>query len=529
MAPLRASGTNQRQYRQNSTPQFRPSAKMRTHSQSAVVPTNDYPLWPALVLGSVSVAIALALVEHSLLCAYVAATILVVGSALRYPIVLVIIFALMVPLIPKLPMVPIPGYFVPIRFEDFFLAFALAVILIRLIWARTTMPRHPLAMWMFIFFIVQGLSLAFAVAFHDTIPDVQAAILYWLRTLEYFSASLLCLFLVRSWRQFQAVLAAFAASVFLVGVYGALQELSLVPAFNTMHMSGQIVAIYYFTGFESDRLISTFGGAYDLAGFYVIAVPILMAWLLLSRSRLVRTILLAVIALSVFCLYLTFARAPLFGLAVALLITLWLLGRRQLAATLAFILPLSAFVVPGFRQRLDSLVDNPLGYNNLGGRLAEGWNSALLNFFRSPVFGTGPTSLWNGMGVDNLYLLLLGSFGVVGLVAFIFLARKTIRTELRAFEGSPNTMLKLLAVGLLGGTVGLLVTGITQDTFFSSKNAEPFWFLFGLLLAGMSLEAQPGCWPASARHQRDLQPNKPKLSRGVGGLNCAPDASPITP
>jgi len=460
---------------------------MSTVPQVVALRRNDESFWPALFLGAIGVGVALALVERPVLFVYVAAATVLLALAFRYPISLLIIFTLLVPLIPKLPLIPIGGYMVPIRTEDVFLAFALGVITLRSLWDHHFRLPNPLTRGMLIFFGVQGLSLGFALCFLGTISEVDVAVLYWIRTLEYFSASLLCLLAVRTWKQFRIVLAVFAASVFLVGVYGVLQELSLVPAFNAMHQTGEIVAVYFFHGFQSDRLLSTFAGAYDLGAFYVIAVPILVAWLLSSRSSYTKAALGSIVGLSVFCLYLTFARAPLFGLAAALLITFWLLGRRRAAIILAYVLPYSAFLVPDFRQRLEGLINNPAGFQNFGGRIAEGWHSALEGFFRSPLLGTGPASLYYGMGVDSLYLLLLGSFGLVGLVAFVLLAYRVLRVELRLSDVPGDRLLRGLAAGLAGGTVGMLFIGITQEAFFSSKDAMVFWFLVGLLLAGASL------------------------------------------
>src|SRR5207248_1802162 len=208
--------------------------------------------------------------------------------------------------------------------------FALGVTMMQSLWRGRILLPHPLTRWMLIFFAAQGLSLAFALGFLGTVPDLKVGLLYWLRTLEYFSAALLCLLAVRTWKQLRTVLLAFAVTVALVGIYGVLQELSMVPAFNAMHDTGELVVISYFDGFARERLISTFAGAYDLGAFYVIAVPVLATLWVLSKSSLAKGALGGTIGLSLFCLYLTFARAPLFGVAVALLITLWLLRRRRI-------------------------------------------------------------------------------------------------------------------------------------------------------------------------------------------------------
>lgn len=476
--------------------------------------TSSRPL--AVSLGVAGATIALALVARPLVFAYVVGAAVLVILSVRHAITVVIIFTLLVPLMPKLPLIPIGGYLVPIRVEDVFLSYALCVVILKSVWEQRFRLPAPLTGSMLAFVAVQGVSLAFAMCFLDTISQPTIAMLYCLRSLEYFSASLLCLVAVRNWNQFRFVLIALAASVLLVGVYGVLQELSLVPAFDAMHQTGEIMQVYFFPSFQGDRLLSTFAGPYDLAAFYVIAIPILLSWLLVSRSKVARAAIGITIGVSVFCMYLTFARGPLLGLAIALLVCMSLLGRRRAAVVLAWSLPFAAFLVPEFRSRLNGLIDDPMGFQNWGGRLDWGWRSALVSFAHSPILGTGPSSLNNGLGVDSLYLLLLGSFGIVGLVAFIVLTSKTLELEYSAFAASRCTQLRAVCAGLAGATAGMLVIGITQEVFLSSKDALLFWFLVGLMLAGMFLERSS---PNRASSSRPAQ----CLSAGAtGGTKILP-------
>jgi hypothetical protein len=426
--------------------------------------------------------------EHLAESVMIAAIAAIVVLSIVYPIALAVIFISLVTLMPKLPLIPIRGYMVPVRIEDIFLAFALAVVVFRALISHAKVARHVLAGPMLAFFAAEGWSLVFALALLGTISNHLVATLFWLRTLEYFLASVLASLAVRSWRDFRLVLSAFILCVLLVGIYGILQEFSLVPAFNAMHQDNEIVTVSYMPGFGSDRLLSTFGGPYDLAAFYLIAVPVLAALQLSARSKVTRVNLSAVLFLSLCCLYLTFARAPLVSMAVSLSLAVWLMGRRKLSLILGSLIPLPAALIAGFSARLKEFLESPTESASAYARLWGEWPSAIHGFLRSPLFGTGPSSVGSGMGVDCLYLLLLGTTGVLGLIVFLWLVRRTFRFELWLSSRSGNWMLKALGTGLAAGTVGLLINGVTQDTFFLSKVAFTYWFLFGLLLAGARLE-----------------------------------------
>ena len=51
----------------------------------------------------------------------------------------------------------------------------------------------------------------------------------------------------------------------------------MVPAFDAMHTTDEIVMVRFLPGFGEERLFSTFGGPYDLSAFYLLAAPLCLA------------------------------------------------------------------------------------------------------------------------------------------------------------------------------------------------------------------------------------------------------------
>ena len=94
------------------------------------------------------------------------------------------------------------------------------------------------------------------------------------------------------------------------------------------------------------------------------------------------------------------------------------------------------------------------------------------------------------MGVDCLYLMLPGIWGILGFISFAILIFKVIAYQRQTIRTSQNKLERALAIGLLSGTVGLLINGLTVDTFYISKVAFLYWFLVGLLFAGVALEKE---------------------------------------
>lgn len=437
-----------------------------------------------------------------------------------YPPVVLALFLFSNLLVPKLPLIPIQGYMVPIRIEDVFLACALACLLLRRLIFKEKPAPNLLRGWMAVFCVVTGFSLLFGLFILGSVPGAKIGFLYWLRAPEYFAASYLCAMGVTSWKQYRQMVVALITFVVLIGVYGILQEFSLVPIFDAMHISGEIVVVRFFEAFGEERLFSTFAGPYDLAAFYLVVIPICVALLAVVASRTVKLLLWMVLALSTVCFYLTYARSPLVAMPVVLFTCLMLLGKRRLGIVFSLGCIFPAFILSGFRERLTYAMDDPLAKYALGGRIESSWGDAIAAVSRSPILGTGPASLFEGMGVDCLYILLLGVWGILGLVSFAILIFKAIEYQRELIRTSENKLQRALAIGVLSGTVGLLINGLTVDSFLISKVAFSYWFLMGLLFAGSALEKRVPAKSASFFEKARIE--------GVGGraLGGLPSPSP---
>jgi hypothetical protein len=413
---------------------------------------------------------------------------LVTAVGAFFPSIALAVFLFFVLLFPKLPLIQIQGYLVPIRIEDILLVSALVALLIRRYFIRNERVLNPLRKWMALYLATSAVSLVFGLVVLHTIPAANIGFLFWLRTPEYFAALYLCLLGIENWKQYNRILVVFVLFSFLIGVYGILQEFSMVPAFDAMHQTDELVVIRFLSGFGEERLFSTFAGPYDLAAFYLIAIPIFLAWFFVATSKAMKAGLVVVLAISLLCFYLAYARTPLVALGLGLFVCAWFMGYRRVGLILAPLAVLPAILLGGFAERLSDAATDPLASSALGIRFDTSWLDAMASLFRSPLLGTGPASLGDAVGVDGLYVLLLGTGGICGLVCFVLLVARAIRYQKRCIRSSENKLQMALALGLFAGTIALLMSGITQDTFFNSKVAFTYWFLMGLLFVGRRLE-----------------------------------------
>ena len=126
-------------------------------------------------------------------------------------------------------------------------------------------------------------------------------------------------------------------------------------------------------------------------------------------------------------------------------------------------------------------------------RIAK-WPAAIEVIKKHPLTGGGYSVF--GEGYDNDYLRMIGETGLIGLLAFTFLAVSIVRCLRACFMIAGNRLIGFAALGLLIAFLGLLVNAFLIDVFESSKVAITFWMLLGVIVKASQL-------------------NEPKLNAGI--------------
>lgn len=186
-------------------------------------------------------------------------------------------FALLIfiPLYPKIPTFDIlPGYIVRIRLDDFLVAFAFGIWLIWLWRKKVTLKNNPLFIPMTIYIIVGLLSTLSAMLITKTVPltfaQVGKTFLNWGRRIEYFSVFFVFFSSIKSFSQVKKYVYASALVLLAVSIYGFGQKYLYWPAYSTMNREFSKGIKLYLT--PHARVLSTFGGHYDLAAYLLISL-----------------------------------------------------------------------------------------------------------------------------------------------------------------------------------------------------------------------------------------------------------------
>jgi len=101
----------------------------------------------------------------------------------------------------------------------------------------------------------------------------------------------------------------------------------------------------------------------------------------------------------------------------------------------------------------------------------------------SLVHETGLPYIVKSWTVDSLYLALLWKMGLVGLVAFGWMALRLLRLAYRTFKSAQDPQVRAFAGGAVAIFVGMAVLGISDASMVNGRFAVVFGTIFGMVAA----------------------------------------------
>ena len=258
------------------------------------------------------------------------------------------------------------------------------------------------------------------------------------------------------------------------GGFGALRYIEDDPA-NAMRAIGTAIDP------------NTFGGM--LIMFSALALPQLFA----RRPILPRWLVAGIVGLTVLCLYLTYSRSAMVGLAAAVLLIALLRYRKLLLLGLVGLVLL--LLLPQTQDYVARFVEGIQG-QDLATQMRFGeYRDALRLIARYPVFGvgfSGTPDIDLYIGVSSVYLLMAETMGVVGLLSFLAAMLVYFVTFFSTMRrGLSDDRRETLLLGLSAAVAGVLVSGVLDHYLFNlayPHMVSLFWIYVGLGMAAILIE-----------------------------------------
>lgn len=263
---------------------------------------------------------------------------------LEFIAIFLIIF---IPVYPKFPLFDIlPGYIVRARLEDILMLLALTTFGVYLLRGKVSLKNNPLAWPMAIYAIVGLLSSLSAMFITQSVPleanHVGKMFLHYFRRLEYFSMFFIVFSSIKSLNQVKKYIYAVVIVLLIVSVYGFAQKYLYFPAFSTMNREFSKGWALYLT--EHARVLSTFGGHYDLAAYLMMTLTLLLSLIMTMRKRIVQLGLIILFVFSFWILILTSSRISFIAYlgSVSLAVAgVYYWDRKKIKAVVSFVIIMS--------------------------------------------------------------------------------------------------------------------------------------------------------------------------------------------
>lgn len=274
---------------------------------------------------------------------------------------------LFIPLFLKFPLIGVKGTFVSVRSEDILIAatYFLWGIYILISGKVKFLFKDRLNQALLVFFAIGFISLVSAATVTHTVT-LQLGLLHFLRRIEVIMLLPVAYSIIKTKRQAYFYIGALAIVVALVNIYALGQRYLGFPAISTINSELSKGLVYYIKSY--DRVVSTFGGHYDLAVFLVMALSIFsgLFFYLLNAFPLTAVLVTLLACVSAVVLVMTAARLSFFAAITGIIAGLILSGKKKFIIVVLVLMGIVLVYPSQLRDRLVSTITV---------NLKQSWNS----------------------------------------------------------------------------------------------------------------------------------------------------------
>lgn len=239
-----------------------------------------------------------------------------------------LLLLIIVPLYPKIPLTDLlPGYIVRLRLDDLVIGFTFLIWVIWLIRKKVTLKGNPLLIPILIYLCIGFISSLSAIFITKTVPlqtlHIEKIFLHWARRVEYFSVFFVFYSSIKSLSQIKKYIYLAAIVLLAVSIYGFGQKYLYWPAYSTMNREFSKGIKLYLT--ENARVLSTFGGHYDLAAYLMMILTVFIPLIMVVKKWYIKLSLAIFSACGFWLLILTVSRTSFVAYIVSITVVFGLL------------------------------------------------------------------------------------------------------------------------------------------------------------------------------------------------------------
>ncbi len=413
----------------------------------------------------------------------------------RFNIWLLLTLLLFIPIYPKFPLVGIAGSFVSVRLEDFLIGIVLVFWVAQNFTRIKEILKNPIHRAIIIYLLV-GFFALFSGIFLTKLVDIKVGLLHAFRRVEYMALFFIAYDFFKSKAHLPLFIRSLLVVSAIVAFYGLGQVYLGFPVISTSNSEfSKGLALTLGAG---ARINSTFAGHYDLAAFSVF--PLLLITGLLAINVRPKWLLILLGAASHWTLLLSASRVSFASFVICAGLLLLALRKFSWIPLLVILSIVSVVLSPQLRGRylefitqvhaqeegsksVETIPDalKPTAKpedRSFNIRLNVEWPRAIRALQKNPLFGTGFSSV--GLATDNEYLRTLAETGLLGLLAFLLIFIRFIKSSVQYFLHYRPTLEHVFILSMVCGILSLLLNAVFIDVFAASKIALLAWLIIGV-------------------------------------------------
>lgn len=431
-----------------------------------------------------------------------------VALVFLFPKTYILITLLYVILVPKISIMSVPGTYVGIRGEDLLIFLFLAAFLIK----RALSPSFKINKdfkkinKLFLFYAVACLLSVCYGIYLGFINNPLLGFMFLFRKIEYFIFIFLGYIYFTDNKNTKKFIKAIDVSVVILLIIGIFQKFGIIGAY----------ALGRYDPDSSDRIMSTFSGAYEYSSFLVMITPIYIYRMKANKKlALFYVIFLAIIGYSVL---ITEARIALVAFSAMIAISIWKMIKSNAIKLVIIFYAIGLTFVGGalaqnisasgsveYLERFSTIDIGPMidetkyAYNvrdyktflvtgpqiyfagsdlSYSMRMSK-WLNYIDGVQHNPIFGLGLST--TGEAVDGNYIRYLAESGLLGFSLWLMLILTVLKVGKKVMKKD-----SLEGYLLYSATIGLLMIAVFIDVFEASKVAMLFWFIVGWSLVNLN-------------------------------------------
>ncbi|MBI4707536.1 MAG: O-antigen ligase family protein [Candidatus Omnitrophica bacterium] len=332
----------------------------------------------------------------------------------------------------------------------------------------------PLDLPIIVFIFIGLLSVFFGILRH-TISEPFAGFFYLTKIAQYFLVFYLSLVIFQQELKAGFFLKLMFVPVFLIAGYGIIEHF-----FPYAHYP--FSCPFYYRIYERGFF---YHDASHFAAVLMFFSSLLFGILLyMDKPLLKKVIFLAGIILLCLPLFWTYSRASYIALFVSLLFISALRSKKILFLTIFIMIFIAVLSPHAIFERLVSIKQTFLNSDPNNSSVAYRFQQikyAWEGIRQYPLFGIGIGGR-ERVFYENQYLMILAEMGIFGFIAFISVIFTIFKTVWFLQRKTASNFIRGLAIGYLGGFLGLLIVSNALVVFMISRIMFVFWAMTALIL-----------------------------------------------